>query len=137
MCTLLCTPSALTITFGLSITVCFIYEHITEKYGVLQGIAAGAQNSSGQLTIQPTDLATDSKKDHSHELVCADTSGIGSTQTSPRHSSRPSSSQSRNDSVTVQPLEDQDLDLVEVKKEQDENSGKNLSRHIRKPTVGF
>lgn len=92
-----------------------------------EGIAAGAQNSNGQLSIQPTDIGNDTKKDHSHELVCADTSGIGSTQTSPRHSSRPSSSQSRNDSVTVQPLEDQDqdLDLVEVKKEQDENSGFN------------
>ena len=61
--------------------------------------------------------------------MCADTSGIGSTQTSPRHSSRPSSVQSRNDSVTIQPPEDQDLDLIEVKKEREDNSGKILQKH--------
>ena len=114
----------LLVKFWMIIAICSCLK-ILRHYCILQGIAAGAQNSNGQLSIQPTDLANDTKKDHSHELVCADTSGIGSTQTSPRHSSRPSSSQSRNDSVTVQPLEDQDqdLDLVEVKKEQDENSG--------------
>ena len=103
--------------------LCSVYGHQHLEQVIFQGITVGAHNSTAQLSIQPTDTGKETKKDNSHELVCADTSGIGSTQTSPRHSSRPSSSQSRNDSVTVQPLEDPDLDLVEVKKEQDDNSG--------------
>lgn len=93
-----------------------------------EGLAAGAQaqTNSPQLSLHHTDATVkDPKKDNSHELVCADTSGIGSTQTSPRHSSRPSSVQSRNDSVTIQPPEDHDLDLIEVKKEREDNSGCN------------
>lgn len=94
-----------------------------------EGLAAGAhaQTNSPQLTLNHTETTgKESKKDNSHELVCADTSGIGSTQTSPRHSSRPSSVQSRNDSGTVQPPEDpEELDLIEVKKEREDNSGYN------------
>ena len=84
------------------------------------------QANTSQLSIpQASPTGNDkSKKDNSHELVCADTSGIASTHTSPRHSSRPSSVQSRNGSVIVQPLEDPELDLIEVKKEQEEHSGR-------------
>ncbi|XP_060569161.1 zinc finger and BTB domain-containing protein 17-like [Ruditapes philippinarum] len=62
-----------------------------------------------------------SRRDGLRELACADTSGIGSSNTSPRQSSRPSSVPSGNGSVIIQPLEDNDLEHVVVKKEQDES----------------
>lgn len=61
------------------------------------------------------------RRDGLRELACADTSGIGSSNTSPRQSSRPSSVPSGNGSVIIQPLEDVDMEHVEVKKEQDES----------------
>ena len=66
-------------------------------------------------------LRRDSRGSHSRELVCADTSGIGSTHTSPRHSSRPSSVPSGNGSVIIQTQEDGDTEIIEVKQEQDMN----------------
>lgn len=75
----------------------------------------------------PTTITTQSptqdktRRDGSRELACADTSGIGSSNTSPRQSSRPSSVPSGNGSVIIQPLEDNDLENVEVKKEQEES----------------
>ncbi|KAL4226189.1 Kelch-like protein 20 [Mactra antiquata] len=62
------------------------------------------------------------RRDGLRELACADTSGIGSSNTSPRQSSRPSSVPSGNGSVNIQPLEDVDIDHVEVKKEQEDSS---------------
>lgn len=68
----------------------------------------------------------------SRELACADTSGIGSSNTSPRQSSRPSSVPSGNGSVIVQAIEDQDMEVIDVKKEREETPTGNsqLISHI-------
>jgi len=62
-----------------------------------------------------------SRSDSLRELACADTSGIGSSNTSPRQSSRPNSVPSGNGSVIVQPLDDHEVDIMDVKKEQVES----------------
>lgn len=71
------------------------------------------------ITRSPTQEKA--RRDGQRELACADTSGIGSSNTSPRQSSRPSSEPSGNGSVIVQPLEDAEMETVEVKKERDES----------------
>ena len=76
-----------------------------------------------------TGFSTDSSSLHKtqenssnlRELACADTSGIGSSNTSPQQSSRPNSEPSGSGSVIIQPLDDQDLDVVYVKKEQEDS----------------
>lgn len=71
-----------------------------------------------------------SRSDSLRELACADTSGIGSSNTSPRQSSRPNSVPSGNGSVIVQTLEEQDMDVMDVKKEQVESpNGKPRTRN--------
>lgn len=92
-----------------------------------QALKSEAVQQQVSPVFVPTTITTQSptqdktRRDGSRELACADTSGIGSSNTSPRQSSRPSSVPSGNGSVIIQPLEDNDLENVEVKKEQEES----------------
>ncbi|XP_052285667.1 zinc finger and BTB domain-containing protein 14-like isoform X2 [Dreissena polymorpha] len=85
------------------------------------------QQQMPQTVFVPTTTSTlsptqNKPRSDSRELVCADTSGIGSSNNSPRQSSRPSSVPSGNGSVIVQPLEDQEMEVINVKKEHQEDS---------------